>query len=76
MKQFVSAVPPPKWTEVVITWDWVMEVYRGSPNDMYAWCDRYPSKGAYHVHGWKSTEGFAFRFKKKSDAVVFALHWS
>jgi hypothetical protein len=75
MKQFVSATPP-DWIEVVVTWDWIMEVYKGSPNDMYAWCDRYSSKGAYHVHGWESTEGFAFRFEKKSDAVVFALHWS
>jgi hypothetical protein len=34
MKQF-TAWPPPAWTECVITWDWILESYPGSPNDIY-----------------------------------------
>ena len=32
--------------------------------------------GRYHVHGWQSTKGFAFRFEDPRDAVLFKLTWS
>lgn len=67
--------PPPEWTEVVITWDQILEDRQLNPNMLYDWCDKRPG-GMYHVHGWRSTEGFAFRFERKSDAVLFALNWS
>jgi len=74
MKQF-TAWPPPAWTECVITWNWILESYPGSPNDIYVWCDQYPSSSRYHVHGWHSTEGFAFRFEDPQDAIIFQLTW-
>jgi hypothetical protein len=74
MKQFV-AWPPPSWTECVVTWDTIFEkTYR--PQSLYEWCDQYPSTGLYHVHGWESTEGFAFRFEDARDATVFKLTWT
>lgn len=74
MIQFV-AWPPPDWTEVVITWDQILENKHYNPNTLYEWCNK-RSGGMYHVHGWQSTEGFAFRFEKAKDATVFALVWS
>lgn len=74
MIQYIDNIPP-KWTEVVITWDRILEDDLVNPNMLYDWCDRRKG-GMYHVHGWKSTEGFAFRFEQESDAVLFALKWS
>ena len=75
MKQFTAWPPPASWTECVITWDWIQESYPGSPIDIYTWCDKYPSTSMYHVHGWQSTKGFAFRFEDPRDAVIFKLTW-
>ena len=74
MIQYVDHLPP-KWTEVVITWDRILEDKTINPNMLYEWCDKRKG-GMYHVHGWQSTAGFAFRFERKSDAVMFALKWS
>jgi hypothetical protein len=27
------------------------------------------------VHGWQSTQGFAFRFENPHDAIMFKLTW-
>lgn len=45
-----------------------------APNDIIAWLDKAPGL-CYHLHGWKATEGFAFRFENPHDAVLFALRW-
>lgn len=74
MIQF-CAWPPPDWTEVVITWDRILKDERLHPNMLYDWCGE-RSGGMFHVHGWESTKGFAFRFEKPKDATVFALVWS
>jgi hypothetical protein len=74
MQQF-QAWPPPDWYECVVTWDSILESQEVHPRDLYEWCDRHPSEGRYHVHGWHSTEGFAFRFEDPYDAVVFKLKW-
>ena len=67
--------PPPNWSECVVRWDYILESpYR--PQDLYDWCDGRPSNGRYHVHGWKSTEGFAFQFEDPKDAVLFSLTWT
>jgi len=66
---------PPDWTQCVVAWTWILENYSGGPHDIYAWCDQYPSSARYHVHGWQSTEGFAFRFEDARDATVFKLTW-
>lgn len=57
------------------------------PPLILAWMDQYPG-GRYHLHGWESwqqypahgrppqsIDGFAFRFERPQDAVMFALTW-
>ena len=71
MQQF-TAWPPPDWTEVVITWDTMLA--RHNVHAIQNWVD--DTEGSrYHLHGWKSTEGFAYRFEDPRDAVKFALVW-
>ena len=74
MQQF-QAWPPPDWTECVVTWDSILESKEFHPQDLYNWCNQYNSPSRYHVHGWQSTEGFAFRFENPHDAVMFKLTW-
>ena len=74
MIQF-KAWPPPDWHECVVTWDLILESKEFHPRYLYNWCDQQSSSGRYHVHGWKSTEGFAFRFENPHDAVMFKLTW-
>ena len=74
MIQF-KAWPPPDWTECVVSWKYIMETKEIRPRELYAWCDRHPGEGRYHVHGWQSTEGFAFRFEDPYDAIMFKLTW-
>jgi hypothetical protein len=66
--------PPPKWTEVVVLWDDIL----GGPGypiqKILYWIDKEPG-GRYHLHGYNSTEGFAFRFENPGDAVHFKLRW-
>jgi hypothetical protein len=45
-----------------------------NPNAIISWIDSQPG-GRYHLHGYKSTEGFAFRFERDEDATVFRLRW-
>ena len=73
MIQYVTW-PPPDWTEVVITWDQILEDKSLNPTMLYDWCSK-RAGGMFHVHGWKSTEGFSFRFEYPGDATVFALTW-
>jgi len=73
MQQF-SGWPPPDWTECVVSWNYLLDAPFLS-QELYNWCDRHASPGRYHVHGWKSTEGFAFRFEDPQDAVLFKLTW-
>ena len=74
MKQ-VEMWPPPDWAEVVITWKTMLANADKNPNKIIEWVDRQPG-GNYHLHGWQSTEGFAFRFEREADATAFALRWS
>ena len=74
MIQF-KAWPPPNWHECVVSWDSILESKEVHPRELYAWCDRHPGEGRYHVHGWQSTEGFAFRFEDARDAILFKLTW-
>jgi hypothetical protein len=72
-RQF-KAWPPPDWTECIVTWDWIMSDAGCHPQDIYNWCEEH--SGRYHVHGWRSTEGFAFRFENPHDAIMFKLTWT
>jgi hypothetical protein len=67
--------PPPDWVECIISWEHILANSNIHPNEYYTWCDLHPSSGRYHVHGWQSTEGFAFRFEDPRDAVLFKLRW-
>jgi len=66
--------PPPDWTEVVITWQTMLDQADYAPNAIVNWVDQQPG-GRYHLHGYKATEGFAFRFEDSRDAVSFGLRW-
>lgn len=67
--------PPPEWPEVVIRWGTILSNNSYSVRDMLDWIDDAPG-GQYHLHGYKSTEGFAFRFKHEEDATMFSLKWA
>jgi hypothetical protein len=75
MKQ-LEIWPAPSWTECVVTWRTMLAHADYSPNEIMAWLAQYPSKYRFHLHGWQSTEGFAFRFEDPKDATVFRLRWS
>lgn len=69
--------PPPDWAECIVTWAWLMgsQTPQGTIQQMYAWCEQNPSTARYHVHGWRATEGFVFKFEDPKDAVMFKLKW-
>lgn len=75
MTQF-EAWPPPGWSEVIVPWNILLQLKDQTPNELYDWCDAQESTGRYHVHGWRATEGFAFRFELAHDATIFRLRWS
>lgn len=67
--------PPPKdWIEVIVLWSDILGGPRYPIKEILEWIDREPG-GEYHLHGYKSTEGFSFRFRDLSDAVHFTLRW-
>ena len=71
----VESWPPPKWPEVVIKWSTILSNQSYNVNEMLEWIDNAPG-GRYHLHGYKSTEGFAFRFERGEDATMFSLRWA
>ena len=66
--------PPPPWPEIVIPWPRMVDE-PGLARTIIDWVERAPG-GHYHLHGYKSTEGFAFRFQRAEDATMFALRWA
>lgn len=66
--------PPPDWPEVIISWKTMLEHSDHRPNAIIHWVNNEPG-GRYHLHGYQSTEGFAFRFEQPEDAMIFALRW-
>jgi hypothetical protein len=74
MKRIDMWPPPEDWTECVVTWDTMLANSDHAPNAILAWTDSQPG-GEYHLHGYKSTEGFAFRFRRAKDATLFCLRW-
>jgi hypothetical protein len=75
MKKYVKWPPPAEWEEVVITWDIMLSSGRHTPPVIIEWLETAPG-GRYHLHGWRSKEGFAFRFEDPKDALYFRLIWS
>jgi hypothetical protein len=75
MIKFDTWPPPNNWTEVVISWKAML--VPGTHRQARAildWVEQQPG-GKYHLHGWRATEGFAFRFERLEDAVTFSLKW-
>lgn len=68
--------PPPTWTQVVVTWSTMLNTSDHAPNEITEWCRGYPGHGHWHLHGYRSTEGFAFRFEDARDATAFQLRWA
>ena len=66
--------PPPDWTEIIVLWDDVLHGPQYPIREILAWVDSAPG-GEYHLHGYKSTEGFSFRFCNPKDATHFRLRW-
>lgn len=67
--------PPEDWTEVVIPWTQMLVPFTfRQPLVIIKWVEDQPG-GRYHLHGWQSTQGFAFRFERPEDATAFALKW-
>ena len=67
--------PPPDWTEVIILWDDILKTGSRMPiREILEWLETAPGD-EYHLHGFKSTEGFAFRFRNPQDATYFRIKW-
>jgi hypothetical protein len=71
----LDAWPPPDWTEVVVTWETMLHNSNRAPNNITKWCHDQPGHGRWHLHGYRNTEGFAFRFEDQRDAIMFRLRW-
>lgn len=70
----IDSWPPPKWTEIIVLWDEILKPPYYPIKDILAWIDETPG-GCYHLHGYRSTEGFSFRFERDKDATHFKLRW-
>lgn len=66
--------PPNDWEEIVVLWADVLDGPKYPIKEILNWLTEAPG-GDYHVHGYNSTEGFAFRFRDTQDAVYFKLKW-
>jgi hypothetical protein len=67
--------PPEGWTQVVVSWNIMLHHSDHAPNDIIDWVENHPG-GEYHLHGYRSIEGFAFRFSNPADALLFKLKWN
>jgi hypothetical protein len=65
---------PYNWTEVLVTWNEIMNVPYYDIKGMLTWAEEYPGS-RYHLLGYKHTEGFVFRFEDPKDATYFKLKW-
>ena len=70
----IECWPPPEWTEVVISWEHILNEPKCDIKYILEWMTTAPG-GRYHLHGWRKTEGFAFRFENPADATYFKLKW-
>lgn len=75
MDQIEYQDPHPNWTEVIILWGEILEPPKYPIREILEWVANAPG-GRYHLHGYKSTEGFAFRFERPEDATYFRLKWT
>jgi len=64
---------PPVWDEVVISWSDILE--RHNWQDINIRLAKTPGE-CYHLHGYRNTEGIAFRFEQPDNAILFSLRCS
>lgn len=64
--------PPPDWTEVLVTWTWIMASHRHDIKALFDAVNAQPG-GNYHLSGYGEEHDFAFRFEDPRDAVWFRL---
>jgi hypothetical protein len=69
-----SPTPPPGWVQIVILWDDVFNGPRYPIKEILKWVDDHPG-GEYFLQGFRSTDGFDFRFERAEDATFFKLRW-
>ena len=74
MEQVSYTEPHPEWPEVIILWREILYDPKYPIKKILDWIDTTPG-GRYHLHGYNSTEGFAFRFENPRDATYFKLKW-
>jgi len=80
--------PPQDWTEIVISWQTMLDNADYGPNAIIDWVNKTPG-GRYHLHGWEDfqrfpshgigvggIDGFSFRFEDPRDATLFRLRWT
>ena len=72
--KFEAWPPPEGWAQVVITWPIMLAQADYAPHAIEQWCLDHVG-GRWHLHGYRATEGFAFRFEDPRDAVMFRLRW-
>ena len=66
--------PHPNWTEVIVLWEEILAEPFYPIREILKWIEKAPG-GRYHLHGYKSTEGFVFKFENPLDATHFKLKW-
>jgi hypothetical protein len=66
--------PHPDWTEVVMLWEDILDGPKYPIRDILNWVD-FVLGNRYHLHGYQSVKGFAFRFEDPTDATYFQLRW-
>lgn len=70
----IECWPPPNWYEVVVLWEDIMNPPKYPIRQILDWFETAPG-GNYHLHGYNSTEGFAFRFENPKDGMLFRIMW-
>ena len=66
--------PPNDWVQIIIRWDDILNGPTYPIKDILAWVEDTPG-GYYFLQGFRSTEGFDFRFEHPADATFFKLRW-
>ena len=66
--------PPQGWVQIIIVWDDILKGPKYPIKEILEWVDDYPG-GYYFLQGFRSTEGFDFRFEHPEDATFFKLRW-
>ena len=70
----IEGYPPLDWHEVVILWTDIIK--KQSYHSIIEWLDKTIEGCYYHIDRFNQTEGIAFRFEQRGDAILFKLKWA